>query len=218
MSEKTVQNEVNASRAASVGLIENVRLHVMWLVSFLTPTGTGNGAAPDMTTTHREFWSTQRLLEFVRKECFGLFDDSNPNRYQPNHPDGKTFGTNTADQVWLPKPIVNALKEAQRLMEQQVAEFGELWCPVRVQPGTVWFDVDEWASVHYDPMPLPDGTTGIMAEAYACVPDSMFVWKRVGGIADIPVVMSTKDWTPWRFPATDTLDQLDFWPEAPVDY
>ena len=218
MSEKTVQNEVNASRAASVGLIENVRLHVMWLVSFLTPDGTGNGAAPGMTTTHREFWSTQRLLEFVRKECFGLFDDSNPNRYQPDHPDGKTFGTFKADQVWLPKPIVNALVEAQRLMEQQIAEFGELWCPERVQPGTVWFDVDEWASPHYTPMPLPDGTTGIMAQAYACVPDAWFRFKRVGGIADIPVEMKTVDWDPHWFPGTDTLDLRDFWPEAPVDY
>ena len=91
-------------------------------------------------------------------------------------------------------------------------------CPERVHAGTVLYDVDEWASPHYTPMPLPDGTTGIMAQAYACVPDAWFRFKRVGGIADIPVEMKTVDWDPHWFPGTDTLDLRDFWPEAPVDY
>ena len=211
MSEKTTYNEVNASRAASVGLIADVRLHVMWLVSFLTPTGTGTGV-PDMTETRREWWSTQRLLEFVRKESFGLFDSVNPNRYQPDHPEGKTFGTWRANQVWFPSPIVNALVEAQRLLKQQTEEFGFLWNPVRVQGGTAWFGVDEWASLHYDPMPLPDGTVEIMAQAYACVPDEWFDRKQVAGI---DCLMSTLDWGHTR---TDSLDLTDFWPEAPVSY
>ena len=113
--------------------------------------------------------------------------------------------------VWLPKPIVNALKEAARLKAEQMADFGRLWLPVRVQPGTVWFGVDEWASPHYDPMPLPDGTVEIMAEAYACVPEPMFDWKQVGGIH----CWMTENQYHLR---VDSLDLTDFWPEAPVDY
>ena len=212
MSEKTVQNEVNASRAASVGLTELVRLNVAWLVSFLGPVPTHNGMRlPSRNVIQTQWWSTQRLLRFLREECFGLFDDSNPNCYRPQNKDGtdteRPFGNNTADMVWLPTPIPNALREALRTQQQQLEMWGHLWFPYRVQGSWTGANVDEWVFNPLDRKPLSNGATRIECEAWV-IPDEMRDRKTIGRIETIGLT----------YRGDDMLTELDFNPQARVNY
>ena len=213
MSEKTVQNEVNASRAASAGLTEWVTLNVAWLVRLLgpTPADPGHGIWPRAPTIQTEWWSTQRLLEFLRTECFGLFDDSNPDRYRPMNKDGtdteRPFGNNTADMVWLPTEVRRALEEALRIQAQQVDMWGHLWYPMRVQGGWVDANVDQWVAYPSHRKPLPNGAVRIESEAWV-IPPEQRLYKMIGGIHTVGLT----------YKSDDMLTELDFNPQARVDY
>ena len=213
MSEKTTYNEVNASRAASAGLTEWVTLNVAWLVRLLgpSPEDPGHGVWPRATVIVKEWWSTQRLLEFLRTECFGLRDSANPNRYRPMNKDGtdteRPFGNNTADMVWLPIEVRRALEEALRIQAQQLDMWGHLWYPMRVQGGWVGTDVDMWVTARNQRKPLSNGAVSIEAEAWVLPPEQR-LHKVIGGVNAVGLA----------YEADDMLTELDFNPQARVDY